>query len=761
MTQSKINTNINIHYPTANDNDSQIFRDNFNTIKASLTTAKLELSDLLSNSIRSDNTSDNFNNTLIKNQVHSGMAIYRHDISGLQLQSFEIDYTDGQYQTVQIGADVGIKLKNFPTDSTSVNVGKLRLHIATDRTTRKIEFTSTTAVIKYDPNFPLVNTKKLNIPGSGGKDPVIVDIWQVNDNNSTPTIYIKYIGCYSYRAAPPSPAVSYVDNQGTITSQNSTSVITDDTTPGIKITNVTNFTPVLYINGVYTESVYDSISGILTPTAIVLPGTYNFTYTLADTQGNESMQSTPLVITIDTSAPTTGSISLAYDTGSNSSDGITNNGQITVSNLDSGCSWQYSIDGGNNWVDGTGNSFTLASGTYGIGQIKMRQINAIGSVQTVNIPTNSYTITVDTNAPTSGTLSLTVDDGVSSSDGNSSVGGITVSGLEPDATWEYSIDGGSTWTAGSGTSFTVSNGTYPIGQLKVRQTDVAGNIQTSMATNTIEITIAPPPPSGGQIAFTTPGTHVWTAPPGVTSVCVVAVGGGGSGQGSSPLDEAGGGGGGLGWKNNIQVTPGGSYTVVVGVGGTGGGSGGVSYFISTGTVCGYPGKGSSVNFIGTGGDFVGDGGGWGGNGGSNGGDAFTSLYGGGGGGAAGYSGNGGAGADGSDYHRLGSNGSGGGGGGGCSNHGGGGGGGVGLLGEGASGMGSSDSGGSGGSGGSNGSGGDPGSVSNNQGGNGGQYGGGGGGGSDGSRPDSEGGNGAVRIIWGSNRAFPSTNTGDL
>jgi hypothetical protein len=457
MTQSKINTNINIHYPTANDNDSQIFRDNFTTIKASLSAAKLELSDLLSNSIRSDNTSDNFNNTLIKNQVHSGMAIYRHDISGLKLQSFEIDYTDGQYQTVQIGADVGIKLKNFPTDSTSVNVGKLRLHITTDRTTRKVEFTSTSAVIKYDPNFPLVNTKKLNIPGSGGKDPVIVDIWQVNDNNSTPTIHIKYIGCYSYRAAPPSPAVSYVDNQGTITSQNSTSVITDDTTPGIKITNVTNFTPVLYINGVYTTSVYDSISGILTPTAILLSGTYNFTYTLADTQGNESMQSTPLVITIDTSAPTTGSISLAYDTGSNSSDGITNNGQITVSNLDSGCSWQYSTDGGNIWVDGTGNSFTLASGTYGIGQIKMRQINAIGSVQTVNIPTNSYAITVDTNAPTSGTLSLTVDDGVSSSDGNSSVGGITVSGLEPDATWEYSINGGSTWTAGSGTSFTLAD----------------------------------------------------------------------------------------------------------------------------------------------------------------------------------------------------------------------------------------------------------------------------------------------------------------
>jgi hypothetical protein len=71
----------------------------------------------------------------------------------------------------------------------------------------------------------------------------------------------------------------------------------------------------------------------------------------------------------------------------------------------------------------------------------------------------------------------------------------------------------------------------------------------------------------GQL-FSTPGTFSWTAPEGVTSVCAVAIGGGAGGYRFTGGDKrgAGGGGGGLGWKNNISVTPGQSYTVVVGAG---------------------------------------------------------------------------------------------------------------------------------------------------------------------------------------------------
>lgn len=257
-----------------------------------------------------------------------------------------------------------------------------------------------------------------------------------------------------------------------------------------------------------------------------------------------------------------------------------------------------------------------------------------------------------------------------------------------------------------------------------------------------------------QTEFTESGTYQWTAPVDVTSVCVVCIGGG-AGGGNSYMSS--GGGGGLGYKNNISVTPGQSYTVVVGSGGNSAGqtypvdrplangnNGGQSYFISPSTVSGGGGTPTA------GGSYVGDGGGNGGTGGSSGG----------GGGAGGYSGNGG---------NSGSAGAGGGAGGGYAPsgfNGGGGGGGTGIYGEGSSGAAgtSSSRGGKGGSGGEDGYG-----FTSESGSAGGQeFGGGGGAGSPQNsvsaqfyRGGGQGGYGAVRIIWGTGRAFPSTNTADI
>lgn len=262
------------------------------------------------------------------------------------------------------------------------------------------------------------------------------------------------------------------------------------------------------------------------------------------------------------------------------------------------------------------------------------------------------------------------------------------------------------------------------------------------------------PSVNGQQEYTTPGSFTWTAPAGVTSVCVVAIGGGGGGGRSS----------------NTGQTPGGD-----------------SYFINAATVRGG-GGGHGINAFGT---FTGNGGGNGGYSNTTG-SSFS-----GGGGAGGYSGSGGYGGigDGSGTVQVaGSNGTGGGGGGG----GWGSGGGVGIYGEGANGSGApigAATGGGGGSGGVNGTN-YTALPSNNpliQ--RGGLFGGGGGstyfyGGSggglgwtnnitvvpgntytvvvgNGGLPDiqwdyaGQGGSGAVRIIWGTGRAFPSTNTIDL
>jgi hypothetical protein len=275
-------------------------------------------------------------------------------------------------------------------------------------------------------------------------------------------------------------------------------------------------------------------------------------------------------------------------------------------------------------------------------------------------------------------------------------------------------------------------------------------------------------PPAGQQAYTTGGTFTWVAPAGVTRVSVVAVGSGGNGTWYN-----GGAGGGLGYKNNITVTPGASYTVVVGAGVAGStcqatSGGNQSYFCAISVVRGL---GGGTQFpTPSGGGFTGDGGGNGGNG----------SGGGAGGGAGGYSGSGGG--------AGGSPGSGGGGGGG--GNGGSfqffccclfiqninpsaGGGGVELFGQGSNGAGGTSgvfcstlaTGGGGGSSGTPGN--SPASLTS-AGGNGGQHGGGGGNGGwcycqcfeyTATRAGGSSTAGAVRIIWpGCARSFPSTRT---
>jgi len=275
--------------------------------------------------------------------------------------------------------------------------------------------------------------------------------------------------------------------------------------------------------------------------------------------------------------------------------------------------------------------------------------------------------------------------------------------------------------------------------------------------------------------FATPGTYSWTAPMGVTSISLVAVGGGGGGSGGRLLQN-GGGGGSLGYKNNIAVTPGATYTVVVGAGGQGGQSATISPLAPgtdggntsfNGVIYAYGGKGgpasNEVRTTSNPGSTLGgilspsaDGGGAGGPSlwGTNQSNNFSSS---GGGGTGGYAGAGGRGSN--RANNLGGTataGTGGGGGGGMQNstQRGQNGGGVGLLGQGANGIAGVDDGATGGGGGS---GGETGLIAPLAGAS---YGGGGGGGYN--SFGANGGGGALRIIWpGTTRQFPSTNVETL
>jgi|FLOH01.1.fsa_nt_gi hypothetical protein len=255
----------------------------------------------------------------------------------------------------------------------------------------------------------------------------------------------------------------------------------------------------------------------------------------------------------------------------------------------------------------------------------------------------------------------------------------------------------------------------------------------------------------GEARYISPGTYIFTVPSGVTSVSVVVVGAGGGG---SNTGGNGGCGGGLAYKNDIPVQAGQTYTVQVGDGGnfsttTDGDHGETSSFHTTSATGGDGGKhgGGEMRYGGvpTG---VYDGGG-------NGGDMLHTNTQGWSGGAGGYSGNGGGYGSGEILPSGGAGGAGRYAGGNAAGHGGG----VGIFGEGATGTNgiAADSTASNGTGGSGGEDGQGYRIASARGGN---FGGGGGWNAGVPTNGGKGGSGAVRIIWGTGRSFPSTNTSE-
>ena len=371
-------------------------------------------------------------------------------------------------------------------------------------------------------------------------------------------------------------------------------------------------------------------------------------------------------------------------------------------------------------------SYTLTPAVNNINEGSALTLNVSGS----NITNGTFYWSIDSNAgdfsTTSGSFTIT-----------SNAGSFTVT-----PTADSTTEGAET--------FTVS----------IRSGSTSGTILATTSNLTINDTSITP--VIGQVAYTTAGTYSWTAPAGVTSVSTVCVGGGGAWCVLS--DGAGfkaqwGGGGALAYANSISVTPGSSYTVVVGAVGQSFGatkSGGDSSFNSTSCKAGGGGAGSSVYSPAIGGAVIYGTGGAGGNSGV----VVDTPYGrAGGGGAGGYSGAGGAGGN---VNGNGSAGSGGGGGGGAGsdhpavNYNAWGGGGVGIFGSGSNGAGGTV--GAGGAGGG-GSGAFKAATELTAG----AYGGGGPGdhyfdygGGDAYVE----GTGAVRIIWGVGRSFPSTLTTD-
>ncbi len=76
-----------------------------------------------------------------------------------------------------------------------------------------------------------------------------------------------------------------------------------------------------------------------------------------------------------------------------------NSATLTVSDLESGGSWAYSLNGGVNWLVGSGSSFVVPVGSYAANAIQVRQTDSLGRLSASVGKLSSALSVVDTLAP--------------------------------------------------------------------------------------------------------------------------------------------------------------------------------------------------------------------------------------------------------------------------------------------------------------------------------------------------------------------------
>ena len=244
---------------------------------------------------------------------------------------------------------------------------------------------------------------------------------------------------------------------------------------------------------------------------------------------------------------------LENDTGSSAVDNISTDRTMNVILVSDVDSWKYSVDSGNNWITGAGTSFELAADTtYAMGAIQVSQTDIAGNVTSdpilyvplvSNVVSWEYSLdgvngtwitgeTPDITNPAQPVGSFKLPDeadyAVVDILVRQTVDGVnflvdpivSVPSVSDADSWEYSLDSGDTWTAGSGTSFVVGTDykNYARDAIQVRETidgttsepvtiDVAdnvtgviinigvGSISNHITKNTTEVVIDNTPPT--------------------------------------------------------------------------------------------------------------------------------------------------------------------------------------------------------------------------------------------------------------------------
>lgn len=184
---------INENFPVAGqDNDTQVFRDNFDSIKTGLRVASEEITDLQDNVARTDQEND-YNGNIITNAKFINNVESVSPQGTLSNSSIEVDFQNGNYQVMTLSNDgpITFAFTNFP--STGSTVGKVTVELYSENTTsRTVNFTlsgSGATVIKSD-GFPGYSSGIPSLTLSSPTNAVIFEVWRHTES----TFFMKYVG---------------------------------------------------------------------------------------------------------------------------------------------------------------------------------------------------------------------------------------------------------------------------------------------------------------------------------------------------------------------------------------------------------------------------------------------------------------------------------------------------------------------------------------------------------------------------------------
>jgi hypothetical protein len=199
---------INENFPVAGqDNDTQVFRDNFDTIKTNFSEAKTEIEDLQDNTARTDTTSE-FNYNIVTTVTLQDAVLIKKDYGAASAipSTQDVSFKQALYHIIKFDDICTLQLSDFPAEAVGTDgsgkVGKITLELYGNGLSPVGETAGWTLTFTTSGAIPFRKNSSVAWGGTSlnptlkvlsPTNPIFVEVWQHDAN----TIFLNYLGQFS------------------------------------------------------------------------------------------------------------------------------------------------------------------------------------------------------------------------------------------------------------------------------------------------------------------------------------------------------------------------------------------------------------------------------------------------------------------------------------------------------------------------------------------------------------------------------------